>query len=96
MKKQPCVYILSNRYRGTLYVGVTTSIVHRTWQHRTGRIPGFTSRYHLRQLVYYEFLATVTEAIKREKRLKRWRREWKIALIESVNPGWKDLWREIV
>jgi putative endonuclease len=96
MSKQPCVYILANKYRGTLYVGVTASIVHRAWQHRTGLVPGFTRRYRVRRLVYYEFLATFPEAIQREKRLKRWRREWKIQLIESVNPGWVDLWGEVV
>ena len=96
MEKQPCVYIVTNRYRGTLYVGVTSSILHRSWEHRTGQFAGFTAKYRLKRLVYFEFLATFPKAIAREKQLKRWRREWKIELIESRNPLWADLYLTII
>ncbi|MGK2926172.1 MAG: GIY-YIG nuclease family protein [Lysobacterales bacterium] len=91
MAKQPCVYIMTNRRRGTLYVGVTSSLLHRAWQHKGGMIEGFTKKYRLHRLVYFEFHATFSDAILREKALKRWRRDWKIGLIESVNPTWRDL-----
>ena len=95
MQKQPCVYIVTNHYRTTLYVGVTSSILHRAWQHKTGQFKGFTSKYRLNRLVYYEFLSTFSEAIRREKQLKHWRRDWKIGLIEKRNPGWVDLYSVI-
>jgi putative endonuclease len=91
MEKQPCVYIMTNRRRGTLYVGVTASLLHRAWQHRTGMVQGFTRKYNLHRLVYFEFHATFSDAILREKALKRWRRAWKIELVESKNPQWEDL-----
>ncbi len=91
MQKNPCVYIMANKRNGTIYVGVTSSIQHRTWQHRTGFNNGFTKKYQLNQLVYFEFLATMPEAIRREKQLKNWTRKRKLALIESMNPKWEDL-----
>ncbi len=91
MKKQPCVYIMTNKFNGTIYVGVTSSIQHRAWQHRTGFNTGFTKKYKLNRLVYFEFLATMLEAIKREKQLKNWTRKRKLQLIELTNPAWKDL-----
>ncbi|MEE4292776.1 MAG: GIY-YIG nuclease family protein [Xanthomonadales bacterium] len=96
MRKQPCVYIMSNRLRGVLYVGVTSSIIHRVWQHRTGMMPGFTCKYRLNRLVYFEFLASFPEAICREKQIKRWRRKWKIELVEANNPKWRDLYPTII
>ena len=91
MRKNPCVYIMANKRNGTIYVGVTSSIQHRAWQHRTGSTKGFTKKYKLNQLVYFEFLATMPEAIKREKKLKNWTRKRKLELIESMNPEWEDL-----
>lgn len=89
--KQPCVYILASKRLGTLYIGVTSDLVARLYQHRTGQVPGFTSRYAVHRLVRYEFFATMPEAIAREKQLKRWHRDWKINLIEAENPHWDDL-----
>ncbi len=89
--KQPCVYILASRHLGTIYVGVTSNLLARLHQHRTGTAPGFTSNYAVYRLVRYEFFATMPEAIAREKQLKRWHRTWKINLIESENPHWVDL-----
>ena len=89
--KQPCVYILASRHYGTLYIGVTSDLIARLYQHRTGQVKGFTSRYAVYRLVRFEQFATMTEAIAREKQLKRWRRQWKINLIESENRDWHDL-----
>ena len=89
MPKQPCVYILASQANGTLYIGVTSNLIARLYQHRTGEIPGFTQRYGVHLLVRYEFFATMPEAIAREKQLKRWHRPWKINLIESENPDWE-------
>ncbi len=96
MNKQPAVYILSNRPRGTLYIGVTSDLVKRIYQHREDMADGFTHKYRLKRLVYFEQHEEMTAAIAREKRLKRWRRDWKIALIEELNPNWRDLWNDIV
>jgi putative endonuclease len=85
------VYILASRYRGTLYVGVTSNLSGRVGQHKTGAVPGFTKKYNVNRLVYYEEFESILEARARERTLKRWRREWKFALIEKVNPDWKDL-----
>jgi putative endonuclease len=93
--KRFAIYILTNRPRGVLYVGVTSWLQERIRQHREGDIPGFTRRYNLERLVYFEYLDSAAAAIAREKRLKRWRREWKIALIEEKNPTWRDLWPDI-
>ena len=86
---------MTNRPRGTLYIGVTGDLVRRTWEHRTHATPGFTDRYNLERLVHFEGFEEPSEAIRREKALKRWRRDWKIALIEKGNPQWRDLWEEI-
>lgn len=96
MNRGGFVYILANRRKGTLYVGVTADLIRRVYQHRTGALAGFTKRYGVTQLVYFERHDEIAAAIAREKRLKRWRRVWKINLIESMNPGWADLWSEIV
>ncbi len=91
MPKQPCVYILASSRIGTLYIGVTSNLLARLYQHRNTDGPGFTKRYGVRRLVRYEFLADMPTAIAREKQLKRWHREWKINLIEYDNPDWLDL-----
>jgi putative endonuclease len=88
---QPCVYILANRRNGTLYVGVTSDLARRVSEHQADVIEGFTKRYGLHRLVYAEFHTTMAEAISREKRVKNWRRAWKITLVEQFNPGWRDL-----
>ena len=85
------VYILASRYRGTLYIGVTADIARRSWQHREGIGSGFTKRYEVHRLVYAEEYPTIAEAIAREKALKKWRRDWKIELVEKANPDWDDL-----
>jgi putative endonuclease len=91
MDKQPCVYILASRPRGTLYVGVTSDLIGRLYRHREGTLPGFTSRYGVSRLVRVELLGDMASAIAREKQLKRWHRQWKINLIEQDNPHWIDL-----
>ena len=90
MDRQPCVYILASRRHGTLYVGVTSNLYGRLYQHRTGVTRGFAGRYSVYRLVYFEMTDAMDAAIAREKRLKAWRRDWKIALIEKENPTWED------
>jgi putative endonuclease len=92
----PCVYILCTRKYGTLYVGVTSNIARRAWEHREGLIEGFTKRYGVKTLVYLEFHATMIEAITREKQIKEWQREWKLELIEAANPEWRDLYDDLI
>ena len=91
MERQPCVYILASKRYGTLYIGVTSGLLGRLYQHRAGTVPGFTSRYAVHSLVRYELFGDMERAILREKQLKRWHRQWKINLIESENPQWLDL-----
>jgi putative endonuclease len=94
--KSPCVYLLANRYRGTLYAGVTSNLAQRLSQHRLGLADGFTRKYGVKTLVWYESQETMQEAIHREKNIKEWRRAWKIELIERSNPNWVDLFDTIV
>jgi putative endonuclease len=89
-------YIMTNRPRGVLYVGVTSNLPRRAYEHRMGLLDGFTSRYGLTQLVHYEQYALIVDALAREKTLKRWTRAWKIALIEKDNPGWVDLYDQLL
>jgi putative endonuclease len=89
--RQPCVYILASKPYGTLYIGVTSDLIARLWQHRNNQVKGFTSRYGVHMLARFEQFATMYDAISREKQLKRWHRQWKINLIESENPNWNDL-----
>ena len=89
------VYILAGTIGGTLYIGVTNDLVRRVYDHRTGKVPGFTTRYHVHRLVYFEQFSDIKNAIRREKRLKKWNRSWKIRLIEEVNPNWDDLFPAI-
>jgi putative endonuclease len=92
MEKQPCIYIMTNKYRGTLYIGVTSNLVKRVWQHRNHVVKGFTYKYGLQHLVYYELYADMENAICREKAMKKRYRAWKIELIETKNPDWDDLY----
>lgn len=94
--KQPAVYLLATKKNGTLYIGVTSNLVARTWQHREHAVEGFTTRYNVTKLVWYELHTTMESAILREKRLKKWNREWKLRLVDEMNPEWRDLWEEIV
>ena len=89
--RDPCVYILASKPYGTLYVGVTSDLIARLWQHRNAALPGFTSKYSVHMLVRSEQFGDMERAILREKQLKRWHRQWKINLIESENPRWVDL-----
>ena len=89
--RNPCVYILASEPRAILYIGVTSNLEKRLWQHREGTSNGFTSRYNVHRLVRYEMFGDMEGAILREKQLKRWHRQWKINLIESDNPQWVDL-----
>ena len=93
--RSPAVYILASRRNGTLYVGVTSNLIARVWQHRTGAIGGFSARYSVNRLVYFELHGAMRNAIEREKRIKGWKRAWKLALIEKDNPLWDDLWHRI-
>lgn len=90
--KQPCVYILTNKRYGTLYIGVTGDLARRIWQHRNDCADGFTKKHRLHRLVYMEPHDTMEDAIVREKRLKKWNRAWKIRLIQTINPEWNDLY----
>jgi len=95
MNKQGHVYIMSNQYRTTFYIGVTSDLETRIWQHSNGEGFVFTKKYRCHYLVYFEYFPFINDAIDREKQLKNWHRPWKIALIESVNPTMKDLKDEI-
>ena len=96
MDKQPAIYILASDRIGTLYVGVTSDLIGRTWQHREHVVDGFTKRYGVTRLVWYELHDTMETAIAREKQIKKWNRIWKIRLIEETNPYWNDLWMSIL
>ena len=96
MERQPAVYILASRQNGTLYIGVTSDLVKRVWEHKNNSIEGFTKKYGVHLLVYYEVCEDMVAAISREKQLKKWNRAWKVELIEEKNREWKDLWDEIV
>ena len=93
--KMPCVYMLANKPNGTLYTGVTANLVQRVWQHRNHWVEGFTERYQIHRLVWYEVHETMEGAIRREKALKKWNRARKITLIEKRNAAWTDLYDEI-
>jgi len=96
MGKQPAVYILASRRNGTLYIGVTSDLPGRIWQHKNNVIEGFTRKYAVHTLVYFELHAEMPAAIAREKQLKKWRRAWKLDLIERNNPEWNDLYGQIL
>jgi len=90
--KQPCVYMLASRRNGTLYVGVTSDLIKRVWEHKSDVVDGFAKEYGIHCLVWYELHGSMEIAIQREKAIKRWKRQWKINLIESENPKWRDLY----
>ncbi len=94
--KQPAVYILTNQRNGTMYIGVTSDLIKRVWQHREGLVDGFTKQHQIKMLVWYEQHETMESAISREKAMKKWKRQWKLTTIEKNNPGWCDLWDTIV
>ncbi len=96
MNKQPAVYILASKRNGTLYIGVTSNLLKRIWEHRNNLVEGFTERYGVHSLVWYEPHESMESAIQREKQLKEWKRDWKMRLIESANPNWEDLYHTLV
>jgi putative endonuclease len=89
------VYVLTNKRSGTLYIGMTDNLVARVWQHREGAVEGFTNRYGLKSLVWFEIHESRESAFARERQLKKWNRTWKLQLIEKQNPEWRDLWNDI-
>ncbi len=95
MSRAPCVYIMANKRNGTLYTGVTSNLSQRAYQHREGLTPGFTSRYGCKRLVYYEHYERMTDAIAREKQIKGGSRAREIALIQAMNPDWRDLYESL-
>ena len=94
--KQPCTYILTNDNNSTLYIGVTSNLVQRIYQHKNKQVFGFSAKYNLNKLIYFEQFEDMDSAILREKRLKNWNREWKNRLINEFNPSWRDLYLDIV
>jgi len=94
--KQPAVYILASQRNGTLYIGVTSDLVQRVWQHKNDVAEGFTKEHAVHNLVYYDLLEDMEQAILREKQLKKWNRAWKLRLIEEKNPDWDDLYPSII
>jgi putative endonuclease len=89
------VYIMTNKSKGVLYVGVTNDISRRAWEHRTGIIKGFTWKYNLHRLVWFEFHEDIVEALRREKQIKKWNRAWKAVMVERLNPSWNDLYETL-
>ena len=96
MERLPCVYILTNQQNGALYIGVTSDLSKRIWQHKNTFVKGFTQKYRLYRLVWYEVHETMLSAIEREKAMKFWKRNWKINAIEVLNPDWRGLYEELV
>ena len=94
--KQSYVYILASKRNGTLYVGVTSDLIKRIYEHRQNLVEGFTNKYNVHELVYYEVHSDIEAAILREKQIKKWNRRWKLRLIEEMNSEWRDLYQEIV
>ena len=95
MDRQPCVYIITNQRNGTLYVGVTSNLSKRVWQHKNHVVEGFSQHYCLDKLIWYEIHNNMETAISREKAIKKWSRRWKLRLIEEMNPEWRDLYKEV-
>ena len=96
MQKHPAVYLLANKRNGTLYAGVTSDLIKRVWEHKQDLAEGFTKKYRIHLLVYFEQHVDMLMAIEREKQIKKWNRAWKIELIEKYNPDWRDLWPDIL
>ena len=95
-ERQPCVYILASKRNGTLYIGVTSDLMGRVWEHKNDLVEGFTKKYGVHQLMYFEMLEDMASAIQREKELKKWNRDWKIQLIEKDNPEWRYLYDSLI
>ena len=96
MNRQPAVYVLASKRNGTLYIGVTSDLVKRVWEHKNNLVEGFTKQHGIHLLAWYELHDTMDAAILREKQLKNWKRHWKLDLIEEKNPDWRDLYEDIV
>ncbi|MFQ5470323.1 MAG: GIY-YIG nuclease family protein [Gammaproteobacteria bacterium] len=94
--KRPVVYMLASKRNGTLYIGVTSDLIKRVWEHKQGLVDGFSKKYRVHRLVYFEQYEDMSTAITREKQLKKWNRAWKIKLMENENSDWRDLWDNIV
>ena len=94
--RQYYVYILASKRNGTLYIGVTNNLLKRVYEHRNDFVEGCTQKYHVHNLVYYELYSDILDAITREKRMKKWKRQWKIELIEKTNPQWRDLYSDVM
>jgi len=95
MERQPCVYLLASKRNGTLYTGVTSNLQKRVWEHKSDLVAGFSSKYGVHTLVWYEVHSTMESAIQREKAIKNWKRVWKIKMLEEMNPGWRDLYPDL-
>src|SRR5690242_2227730 len=95
-ERQPAVYILANKERGTLYVGVTADLIKRVYEHKNDLVEGFTKKYRVHTLVWYEQHGTMESAIAREKAIKEWKRAWKLEIIEETNPDWRDLYADLL
>lgn len=91
-----CVYLMASKRNGTLYIGVTNNLVRRVYEHKNNLIEGFTKKYNVHQLVYFEVISEIQSALKREKQLKKWNRQWKIDLIEKTNHNWADLYQSLL
>ena len=95
-QKQPALYIMASKRNGTLYIGVTSDLPTRVWQHKNNLVPGFTQKYRVHTLAYVEQHESMQSAIQREKQMKKWNRQWKLKLIEEQNPNWRDLYEDMV
>jgi putative endonuclease len=96
MERQPCVYLLASKRNGTLYAGVTSNLGKRVWEHKNNVVEGFTKKYKVHTLVWYEVHETMESAIRREKAIKDWKRAWKLNVIEEMNPQWRDLYEDLL
>ena len=96
LEKQPAVYLLASKRNGTLYIGATSNLIRRVWEHKNNQVEGFTQRYSVHDLVWYELHSTMEAALIKEKRLKEWQRKWKLNFTERVNPEWRDLYDRII
>ena len=96
MERQPCVYMLASKRNGTLYTGVTSNLLKRVWEHKNNLVKGFTSKYGVHTLVWYELHDTMDSAIQREKAIKNWKRVWKLKVIEKMNSRWHDLYSDLL
>ena len=96
MEKQPCVYLLASKPNGTLYTGVTSNLIKRIWEHKNNVVEGFTGKYGVHTLVWYEIHDSIESAIQKEKTIKNWKRAWKINVIVEKNPEWRDLYTDLL